>query len=408
MSKPINELLKNEKVKRSIVFASLGVLFAASMYLIFAPSGSDAEKEEAGTGINSTIPQAVEHHLTDDKLKVYEFNAEEKEQERGKAIGSLAGLHETDIELQKSLGEPPAEEYAADNHIDRSVQQYRETSEALVSFYDSGHDAEKEEMQAEIERLNDRIHEMENNRNGEDDQLALLEKSYQMAAKYLPINHSGSAASAHEQQKGESHKEEPAFEVLPDRKPIVSSLHDVPFAAEYSEERNTGFLSASSASDAGPKNTISCKADRTVTIRDNETIRLRLTESVRIGGVLLPENSLLTARSRLSGNRMKLLVTSIEVDEHLFPVKLSAYDMDGLEGVFIPGSEEGDALKELGADVGGSIGTSFTFSSSAKDQIISDAARGLMQGASNYITKKIRTVKVTIKGGHRLMLLPAR
>ena len=94
------------------------------------------------------------------------------------------------------------------------------------------------------------------------------------------------------------------------------------------------------------------------------------------------------------------IVTSIPASEGT-----PAYDMDGLEGVFIPGSDEMDALKEVGANVGGSVGTSFTFSSSAKDQIISDAARGLMQGTSNYLVKKIRTIKVTFKSGHRLMLM---
>ena len=105
---------------------------------------------------------------------------------------------------------------------------------------------------------------------------------------------------------------------------------------------------------------------------------------------------------------MMLLVSSVEAGENIYPVKLSAYDMDGLEGVSVPGSEETDALKEIGADIGSSIGTSFTFSPSAKDQIIADAARGLMQGASDYIVRKIRTVKVTFKGGHRLMLMPAK
>ena len=105
---------------------------------------------------------------------------------------------------------------------------------------------------------------------------------------------------------------------------------------------------------------------------------------------------------------MMLYVTTIEIGENIYPVKLTAYDMDGLEGVFIPGSDEMDALKEVGANVGGSVGTSFTFSSSAKDQIISDAARGLMQGTSNYLVKKIRTIKVTFKSGHRLMLMPTK
>lgn len=146
--------------------------------------------------------------------------------------------------------------------------------------------------------------------------------------------------------------------------------------AEYAVERNTGFHTPTAKSDMEARNTIACKVDRTTTVRDNETLQLRLLESVRIGDAVIPKNSLLTARSKLSGNRMMLLVSSVETGGSIYPVKLSAYDTDGLEGVFIPGSEEMDALKEIGADVGSSVGTSFTFSSSAKDQIIADAAKG--------------------------------
>ena len=55
---------------------------------------------------------------------------------------------------------------------------------------------------------------------------------------------------------------------------------------------------------------------------------------------------------------MHLLVKSIEVDGHIIAVKLSAYDTDGQEGVYIPGSEDINALKEVGANIGGSMGTS--------------------------------------------------
>ena len=78
------------------------------------------------------------------------------------------------------------------------------------------------------------------------------------------------------------------------------------------------------------------------------------------------------------------------------------------EGLSIPGSEEVSALKEVGAGVGGTIGTSFTFASSAKDQLISEAVRGVMQGASQLLQKKLRTVKVTVKSGHRLFLVQAK
>lgn len=415
MGKDIKELLKGEKAKKGLVFASLGILFAASMYLIFAPSGKNGKTEMSGSGINTTIPQAAENDLAEDKLKVYEFDTEEKEEERERAIGTLAELQESEEDSREYEENSDTEEYMETNHIDHSVRQYRETTEALTSFYDNGYDAEKEEMREEIERLNNEIREMEEAGNEEDEQLALLEKSYQMASKYLPMSGGGQQPVDDSERTAETKRtkdDEPAFEVVPDRNPIVSllaqPLSDEELMAEYAVERNTGFHTPTAKSDMEARNTIACKVDRTTTVRDNETLQLRLLESVRIGDAVIPKNSLLTARSKLSDNRMMLFVSSVETGGSIYPVKLSAYDMDGLEGVFIPGSEEMDALKEIGADVGSSVGTSFTFSSSAKDQIIADAAKGLMQGTSNYIVKKIRTVKVTFKGGHRLMLIPAK
>ena len=99
---------------------------------------------------------------------------------------------------------------------------------------------------------------------------------------------------------------------------------------------------------------------------------------------------------------------SIEHAGRILPIKLSAYDMDGQEGVYIPELENLSALKEMGANIGGTMGTSFTFASSAKDQIISETARGVMQGASQLLQKKLRTIKVTIKGGYKLFLMPTK
>ena len=100
-----------------------------------------------------------------------------------------------------------------------------------------------------------------------------------------------------------------------------------------------------------------------------------------------------------------LSVTSIEHRERIMSVNLSAYGLDGQLGVFIPNSEEVNALKETVAGMGQSAGTSFTFNSSAGQQLAADAGRGIMQGASQYLNKKMREVKVTLKSGHKLFLI---
>ena len=248
-----------------------------------------------------------------------------------------------------------------------------------------------------------------------------MEKSYQMAAKYLPAattNGTSPNAFTTAQQQPMADKSEvqssissaPSMEVLAERKQVVSSL-DQPmsnkaFMEEYgTQERNMSFYSLATATTYTTRNTLKVVVDRTTTLKEGDYVALRLLETARIKDLRIPRQSKLIAQAKIEGNRMRLLIKSIEVDGHISPVKLSAYDTDGQEGIYIPASEDISALKEMGANIGGSMGTSFTFASSAKDQIISEAARGVMQGASQLLQKKLRTVKVTLKGGYRLFLV---
>mgnify|MGYP001374536170 FL=1 len=131
-------------------------------------------------------------------------------------------------------------------------------------------------------------------------------------------------------------------------------------------------------------------------------------ETVRIKDLRIPKQSKLFAQAKIEGNRMHLHIKSLEVDGQIMFVKLSAYDLDGQEGIYIPGSDERTTFKEIGANIGGSMGTSFTFASSAKDQIISEATRGVMQGANQLFQKKFCTLKVTLKSGYHLFLIQTK
>ncbi|MBF0965527.1 MAG: conjugative transposon protein TraM, partial [Alloprevotella sp.] len=156
------------------------------------------------------------------------------------------------------------------------------------------------------------------------------------------------------------------------------------------------------------RNTIRVQIDHTLVLKEGDDVVLRLLENARIGDLHLPRQSRIIASAKIEGHRMLLWVKSIEHAGRILPIKLSAYDMDGQEGVYIPELENLSALKEMGANIGGTMGTSFTFASSAKDQIISETARGVMQGASQLLQKKLRTIKVTIKGGYKLFLMPTK
>ena len=401
---------RKEQLQRTLVFLGLGLLFTLSIWFIFKPSAD--EQSAAEQGLNKDVPQASPDELPTSKLKAYELGRdEEAEGRKSQLLGTLADYFNREGEA-KAEPEPGEEVPAA---IGRSIDKYEETARELESFYDLPA-VEDDDVKRELNALRAELGALKEEKvkaNGEVDQLELLEKSYQMAAKYLPSGNTPTSPTPERSTAKVPASELPAAELSPERETVVSSLDqpisDSAFITEYGyKERNMGFHSVGKASPSIARNTLSVVVDRTTTIRQGDFLHLRLAESARIEGMTLPPNTVLIAQSTIDGNRMKLHVTSVEHAGRILAVKLSAFDLDGQEGLSIPGSEEVSALKEVGAGVGGTIGTSFTFASSAKDQLIAEAARGVMQGASQLLQKKLRTIKVTVKSGHRLFLVQAK
>ena len=416
---------QQDQLKKGLVFGGLGLLFALSMWFIFAPSGHD--KTAAQEGLNDSIPQATVEELPGNKLKAYEQGNKSLEEQQAQAdmedLSEVFARQHADEEAQR------VERANSRDKIEVSMQRYAENNRLLNSFYTPDpNDREREELRSQVEALKTELSKKNANEEDEEEdrQLALMEKSYQMAAKYLPKSTPNNPtalnnAFAQAQERTivppastEEHQEQTkVLEVFPERKQVVSYLSqpmsDEDFIKTYgTKARKLGFHSVYNNKVGLERNTLQVQIDRTVVLKEGDDVVLRLLEDARIQDLRLPRQSRIVAQAKVEGNRMHLIVKSIEQLGRILPIKLSAYDMDGQEGVYIPELENMSALKEMGANIGGTMGTSFTFASSAKDQLISEATRGVMQGASQLLQKKLRTIKVTIKGGYKLYLMPSK
>jgi len=416
---------QQDQLKKGLVFGGLGLLFALSMWFIFAPSGHD--KTAAQEGLNDSIPQATVEELPGNKLKAYEQGNKSLEEQQAQAdmedLSEVFARQHADEEAQR------VERANSRDKIEVSMQRYAENNRLLNSFYTPDpNDREREELRSQVEALKTELSKKNANEEDEEEdrQLALMEKSYQMAAKYLPKSTPNNPtalnnAFAQAQERTivppasteEHHEQTKVLEVFPERKQVVSYLSqpmsDEDFIKTYgTKARNLGFHSVHNNKVGLERNTLQVQIDRTVVLKEGDDVVLRLLEDARIQDLRLPRQSRIVAQAKVEGNRMHLIVKSIEQLGRILPIKLSAYDMDGQEGVYIPELENMSALKEMGANIGGTMGTSFTFASSAKDQLISEATRGVMQGVSQLLQKKLRTIKVTIKGGYKLYLMPSK
>lgn len=434
MSAQPNNFKKSGELKKYIIFSIMFLAFAGCMWLIFAPSGKDREKKMQESGFNDEIPAATNGEIYGDKRDAYQQDKMKSGKEENMLAldgysSMLTNRRQEAEEAELSEDYPdskpgPAVDKLASIH--NSVSSYRDINRTLGSFYTQpGDDPEKMEMKRKLEELETRLDEKENKQSVIDDQVALMEKSYQLAAKYMPQNGADvqyassppSGLGAEEMKKkiikspaknagdkaGVS-----AVKQVKDR--TVSSLRqtlsDDELLYRYDRPRNTGFNSLKNNEEEVERNTIRACVHEDQTIMDGQSVFLRLLEPIQVEDCVVPKNTVLTGQAKLQGERLNISVSAIEWEGAIFPVQLTIYDPDGTKGVYVPGSMELDALKEIAASAGNSVGTSFTMTQSASEQITSDLTKGLIQGVSQYFTKKIRAIKINLKAGHNLLLAP--
>ncbi|GHU57495.1 conjugative transposon protein TraM [Bacteroidia bacterium] len=423
---------QKQKLKKYAVFALMGVICAGCMWFIFAPSADEKAKQEQTAGFNADIPMPKEESLIGDKRDAYE-----QEQMKQKQSEKMRSLQDFSALLGNGTPEPPdnlalltdepapktGSGYAPQNRAQSSIQNsamaYNDINRTLGSFYEQPkEDPEKERLKMELEELKMRMDEQDSKKNAVDNQMALMEKSLQMAAKYMPAATSPTGVPA-----ANADAAEPAVQnagantsgktaVVPvsrTREHTVSVLQPEMSGAEfietYGKPRNTGFLTATAETNAGLKNTVSACVHGNQTVIDGQSVRLRLLEPVHAGGMYIPRSTLVSGTAKIQGERLGITINSMENTGTILPVDLAVYDLDGQKGIFIPALQELNAAKEIAANMGTSAGTSINLSNDATEQFVADMGRNLIQGVSQFTAKKLREVKVHLKAGYKVYLL---
>lgn len=410
--------------KKLLVYPLMGLLFLGSMWLIFAPSDKKDEGGETVGAFNADIPLPENDGIIGDKRKAYEqAQVEKKQADKVRSLQDFAfaadnGTDEVEMELPDSEPErEPFRDYSGSSRgkgVNSSTVAYRDINRQLGTFYETPKvDAEKEELKRQVEELTARLDAQQGQAGGIDEQVALMEKSYELAAKYMGQNgqagHGGAIVQVPVtgQNTGQG-TGKPAIAVQAARQQTVSGLQqpmsDAEFMRAYSQPRNYGFNTAVGSGYAMGKNTIRACIHQDQTVMDGQTVKLRLLEPLQAGNLVIPQNTLVSGTGKVQGERLDIVVSSIEYRGNLLPVELAVYDGDGIKGLSVPSSLEQEAAKEALANIGGGLGTSISFAQSAGQQIAMDLTRGVMQGGSQYLAKKFRTVKVHLKAGYELML----
>lgn len=415
--KPKKELTPQQiqKRKKMLIYPLFFLIFIGAMWLIFAPSGTkDKEKKE---GFNPELPIPKDENIVGDKRKAYERQAmQDKQNEKMRSLQDFAFMlgeeekqKEIEVKADAAYDARDAERMPSGNAgIQSSAHAYRDVNRQLNDWYEkpsakAGNTANPE-MESRIEELEKQLAE----KSETDKQLELIEKSYALAAKYMP--------NALEQTQTQTVSVTDTREKVVPRpvshvhQNVVSTLaapmENEAFLKQYAKPRNMGFITATENETVTDKNSIRASVYQTVTLSNGKELQLRLLEPMQVGNIIVPANTLLTGSAKLSGERLHITITSIQYADSVIPVEIEVYDMDGNQGIFVPNADEITATKELAANMGNSSGSSITLGGNAGSQLAADLGRNAIQGISQYFGKKMREVKVTLKTGYKVLLLP--
>ncbi|MCM0722187.1 conjugative transposon protein TraM [Parabacteroides sp. W1-Q-101] len=427
--KPLTEVQRLKRQKM-IVLPAMVLMFIGAMWLIFAPS-SDKEQQPGTGGYNIEMPDAdkANRQIIGDKAKAYEQGAmEERQENRSRAMQQLGDMFDREVAEADNgrdfdLANPGSAEDAtatssAPKTIRSSAAAYRDLNATLGNFYEQpkNDNAEMDELLERISSLETELESEKGKASSMDEQVALMEKSYELAAKYMGGQSGGKpepvqvqATEPYPVQKAGKNTAAPVRQVTHQ---VVSSLSqpmsNAEFVASFSQERNRSFNTAVGVTTVSDKNTISACVYGAQSVTDGQAVKLRLLEPMAVADRIIPRNAVVVGTAKIQGERLDIGITSLEYDGTIIPVELAVYDTDGQPGIFIPNSMEMNAVREVAANMGGSLGSSINISTNAGAQLASDLGKGLIQGTSQYIAKKMRTVKVHLKAGYKVMLYQDR
>ena len=376
LTRPTTEAERKMRMKYLVAFPAMFLTTGIILWLIFDSFGDGAATTN---GFNQNMPEPDAQEITADKRDAY---AAQKDTVR---VATDTIPHVDSI--PQSVEEPEPD------MVEASDQAYQQVQASLQDFYipEDNSAAQVAELQARIDEL-----EVENamvQQSQHPNEMELMEQSYKLAAQYLGIGNGGQQAVIVD----EPEKDRKVMPVNQVNRNVVSSL-------SASTDNTRSFSTAVGTKHKNFKNTISACIATDQSVTDGQSVRLRTLEPMWIGNSLLPKNTSIVGVARLQGERLEIKIESIEALGCIMEVDLSVYDSDGQEGINIPNSMESDALHEIGANMGSTMGSSINLTTNAGAQLASDVGKGLINGVSQYLNKKLRTVKVHLKSGYKIML----
>jgi len=134
-------------------------------------------------------------------------------------------------------------------------------------------------------------------------------------------------------------------------------------------------------------------------VMNGGTVRLKLTDSVQLKGIILPKGQLLFGACQVTNQRLLLNIQNIRIGKNIMPADLTVFSLDGMPGIPAPEAE----LSGAAGDGANSAIESMQFLS--MDQSLgTQAATGGINAAKELFGKKVKKIKVKLKDNFAVLL----
>ena len=403
------EFLKERKFLAVIPLLIIPFLTMAFWALGGGKQSASAFENSNAQGLNATLPQAqFKDQKAQDKMGVYQTVKTDS------VSSSSSGVSESFV---KSMGLDAAKAGHTDSATQRSTANLTggptvaDVNEAKIQAklaainqqinqpeqpnYGGG-SASSPQSAADVKRLELMMKAMNGNGGGNDPEMKQLT---QMLQQINDIQNPGNANSKLRTQSLKNHGRVYAVTAANDDDDDnpASDKMQVSYASYDGGGKTKKRHSANAAETAG--NTIQAVVHEDQTLVTGAVIKLRLLDGIYVNGKMIPKGSFVYGTCALNNERLEVKITSIRYLNNILPVALAVYDLDGMEGLYVPGSIGRDAAKN---GVGDAVQSMQLMS---MDQSVgTQAASAGVEAAKGLFNHKVKQIKVKVKAGYEVLL----
>lgn len=412
------------KQRKFLTVLPLLVIPFLTVFFVLLGGGTNSNVLAASAdtpGFNKDIPTAVVEEKPLDKMKYYELAEKEAadllEQQKNDPYYRGDGIDEysspDDSGNQTRYGTsgnvntsiyPGKNGYAPENKVLDRLEKLNaalkasepETAAVPVSYNPNGGTAS---VSKDMEKLEVMMQRMQQGNDQEDPEMQQING---MLERILDIQHpervQEQLRKTSEQRKGQ------VFAVSPYTDSQIVSPLAAPLQNQSQQQvvnQGNGFFSL----DDEPvhpdlRNAIEAVIHEAQVLTSGSTVKLRLLNDIFINGVRIPKDHFVFGTASLNGERLEVSIDHIRFEASVFPVTMSVHDMDGMNGIYIPGAITRDVLKQSGDQSLQGLGMM-----SMNPSLGVQAASAGIELGKNILSKKIKLVKVQVKAGYKVLLL---